>query len=339
MDKNKDISDAVEHLTGDLTDEQIDSLGRPYAGLGGIEDYRAFARSIARAAIAAHLARQPKAEQPVTAVPPADVIAAADTQLREAVRAITLLIQNREWADVLNLDPDATALWDAIDGMVAEHNRRAEGAAPTAAQAAGRSVAEDLPAIKTWRERVNLFEYHDSARMAASLNAAEAEIAELRAHLARQAQAEPVARLQTEVSDRPFSEGKEFFGIVILDRARCHDGLELFAAPVAPAGAQIPDVIREAVEAAFEDRAGWRTKIAAAVRALDDDGAQNAEAIRNQALEEAAKVAIKLTAIPRDLLGPATTPMKTTAAIGEKIADRIRSLQTGSANTQEGGAA
>jgi hypothetical protein len=73
-------------------------------------------------------------------------------------------------------------------------------------------------------------------------------------------------------------------------------------------------------------------------RATQVATAQNAEAIRNQALEEAAKVAIKLTAIPRDLLGPATAPMKTTAAIGEKIADRIRSLQTGSANTQEGGA-
>jgi hypothetical protein len=57
-------------------------------------------------------------------------------------------------------------------------------------------------------------------------------------------------------------------------------------ATVAPAGAQIPAVIREAVEAAFEDREGWRTKISAAVRALGDAGAQNAEAIRNQEASE-----------------------------------------------------
>lgn len=46
---------------------------------------------------------------------------------------------------------------------------------------------------------------------------------------------------------------------------------ELVAAPAVidqPTAAGVPDIVREAVEAAFEDRAGWRVKIAAAVRAL-----------------------------------------------------------------------
>lgn len=41
----------------------------------------------------------------------------------------------------------------------------------------------------------------------------------------------PIARLQAEVSDRPFSKGETFYEVVILDRARCFDGMELFAAP------------------------------------------------------------------------------------------------------------
>jgi hypothetical protein len=51
----------------------------------------------------------------------------------------------------------------------------------------------------------------------------------------------PVARLQAEVSDRPFSKGQVIYDMVILDRARCHDGMELFAAaqaaPATPAPA------------------------------------------------------------------------------------------------------
>ncbi|UQV43389.1 hypothetical protein KIV45_15570 [Janthinobacterium lividum] len=43
-------------------------------------------------------------------------------------------------------------------------------------------------------------------------------------------------------------------------------------------------------------------------------------------LEQAANLAIKLTAAPRDYLGPATDAMKTRAALGEKIAAAIRTL-------------
>jgi hypothetical protein len=128
---------AVEHPTGDLTDEQISEIMAKYSrflapGLYSQtdfdcpEDMIGFARAIARAAIAAHLARQPKAEQPVTAVPPADVIAAAfedwyDSQIDQG------RINQHDVRSV------ARQAWRAA---------RAEGAAPTAAQAAGRSVAD-----------------------------------------------------------------------------------------------------------------------------------------------------------------------------------------------------
>lgn len=39
----------------------------------------------------------------------------------------------------------------------------------------------------------------------------------------------PVARLQEEISDRPYSEGKKFFEIVILDRDRCKDDMLLYS--------------------------------------------------------------------------------------------------------------
>jgi hypothetical protein len=66
--------------------------------------------------------------------------AAVTDGLREAVRAITLLIQNREWADVLNMDVDAIALWDAVNGMVEENN--SQPAAPAVTDAA-RDVLAD----------------------------------------------------------------------------------------------------------------------------------------------------------------------------------------------------
>jgi hypothetical protein len=118
--------------------------------------------------------------------------------------------------------------------------------------------------------------------------------------------------------------------------------VERLLAATAPAGAQIPAVIREAVEAAFEDREGWRTKIAAAVRALGDAGAQNAEAIREDALEEAANAldlmndsaGDRAAHEQRDMLCCETERMWTLIS----AAKAIRALQTGSANTQEGGA-
>lgn len=50
------------------------------------------------------------------------------------------------------------------------------------------------------------------------------------------------------------------------------------------------------------------------------------QAEQNAVLEEAAKLAIKFTAVPRDVLGPATVHMKTLAAVGEKISAAIRDL-------------
>jgi hypothetical protein len=56
-----------ENGAGDLTDEQIGQLYREAQdqSTSGISPSLYFARAIERAAIAAHLARQPKAEQPV----------------------------------------------------------------------------------------------------------------------------------------------------------------------------------------------------------------------------------------------------------------------------------
>jgi len=45
-------------------------------------------------------------------------------------------------------------------------------------------------------------------------------------------------------------------------------------------------------------------------------------------LGKAAKLAIKLTAVPRDVLGPATAHMKAQAAVGEKLAAAILALAT-----------
>lgn len=51
----------------------------------------------------------------------------------------------------------------------------------------------------------------------------------------------PVARLQSFESDRPYSEGQQFFEVIVLDRDRCTDGMELFAAfPAAPVAAGLP---------------------------------------------------------------------------------------------------
>jgi len=60
--------------------------------------------------------------------------------------------------------------------------------------------------------------------------------------------------------------------------------------------------------------------------------------VRDQALEEAANIAIKFTAIPRDVLGPATSHMKAYAATGEKIAAAIRAKKSASRTTAHGGA-
>jgi hypothetical protein len=45
--------------------------------------------------------------------------------------------------------------------------------------------------------------------------------------------AKPVARLQSHISDRPYSKGQEFFDVVILDREQARDDLLLYARPPA----------------------------------------------------------------------------------------------------------
>ncbi|HXU93215.1 MAG TPA: hypothetical protein VFP33_06110 [Gallionella sp.] len=64
-------------------------------------------------------------------------------------------------------------------------------------------------------------------------------------------------------------------------------------------------------------------------------GAQQGD-VRAAVLEEAAKLVIKFTAVPRDVLGPATVHMKTLAAVGEKIADAIRALAAAPSQAQRG---
>jgi hypothetical protein len=71
---------------------------------------------------------------------------------------------------------------------------------------------------------------------------------------AEQAQAEPVARLHEEISDRPYSEGKPYFEITILDRKRCFDGMNLYAAPALPAQAEQVAAVRAAEWISVEDR-------------------------------------------------------------------------------------
>lgn len=46
--------------------------------------------------------------------------------------------------------------------------------------------------------------------------------------------AKPVVRLHEYVSDRPFTEGKKFFEMTILDRSQCVDGMELYASLATP---------------------------------------------------------------------------------------------------------
>jgi hypothetical protein len=60
--------------------------------------------------------------------------APADT-LRKSVRAIVQLVRDGEWADLLDMDEDAVALWDAVDGLL----QRGAGTAPV-------GVADDLRA-------------------------------------------------------------------------------------------------------------------------------------------------------------------------------------------------
>ncbi|WP_292041536.1 hypothetical protein [Massilia sp. UBA6681] len=69
-------------------------------------------------------------------------------------------------------------------------------------------------------------------------------------------------------------------------------------------------------------------ELRAAVAKVAHSAPADRDAIRDHALEDAAGVVLKLTAVPRDVLGPATAQMKALAANGEKLADRIRALKS-----------
>jgi hypothetical protein len=58
----------------------------------------------------------------------------------------------------------------------------------------------------------------------------------------------------------------------------------LLATQSAKQGAHIPQVVREAIEAAFEDRDDWRTKIAAAVRTIGQASVEQATGAKEEIL-------------------------------------------------------
>lgn len=103
----------------------------------------------------------------------------------------------------------------------------------------------------------------------------------------------------------------------------------------------VPDVVREAVAAAFEDRPSWRTKIAAAVRAIDrvDLASQEgAHAARNAVLEEAAKVC-ETAEIPFDVeVWRTTTKQGMTGKTALALAAAIRALKTPASAERSGDA-
>jgi hypothetical protein len=407
--------DAVEKPTGDLTDEQIESSAKaiynllpPCQGVsakdypwqpGGNSMKQDEARRYARAAIAAHLARQPKAEQPVTAVPPADVIAATIAKLKPDV------------PDDVTIGPDGALFRRGYRAAIADVLAILDKqAAPTALTEAG-SVA-DVDSVDTvefgnllgkvcdasnaecsteeeWREAYaalidHIHDWADHARRAT-----------LAAYLARQAQAEPVYSLpeaglwMTMESRSRLAAGGNGKGAVPVHGKRSATATiplytaeqmrEALRASVAPAGVPTDDEVFAAHNIGF----------AAGLEKGRREGAQNAEAIRNQALEEAAKACVEigndwldvgdvnkeyaaeyLAKHIRSLKGQPcaqNAPDDVREAVARAIwnirrdeEDRcdmeledmaedhpvwaeadaaIRALQTGSANTQEGGAA
>jgi hypothetical protein len=226
---------AVSQPIGDLTDEQIERvwIELPLTGAYNMAEARIkFARAIERAAIAAYLARQPKAEHPV----------AVERLDNEDIDII--------WASM----PGGPAAWLKSFGY----------------QQFAKAIEDEV-----------ILNYE-------------------RAYLARQAQADPVTRLD----------------VLSLIHAQCH---RVYASAID----------REEIDtkymAEIEDAL---SRLAAPAPA----GAQNAEAIRNQALGDAIEATAKVGCIwIDDSNRGAAAPI-----LNEAIA-AIRELQTGSANTQEGG--
>jgi hypothetical protein len=446
---------AAEKPTGDLTDERNRvreefELAVKLGARFDVDSAMLNVDALARAAIAAYLARKPKAEQPVTAVPPADVIAGAEpsrAQCLAELRFYKKLCERYSGAEALAVELREALRWalqriettnlgagerfqqaDAVLAKADDDTRRAEGAAPTAAQAAGSSVT-DLPAIKTWQERaVELGEKALAPKTAYGL--LQAEIDELRTHLARQAQdatpavyvnAKELAAVQANDGFVLSSDCKQskYFDTPLYAHAaaavgpvapaaqaepvripqtadeviafvgsqfECREDAESpenvrfqltvhdlqsafrwwfdaeWVYTVAPAGTQSEEILalhRQLAAEKLRADQGWERADAKSKECIElrerMAGAQNAEAIRNQAVEEGLEMAARHLDKQRQAVDqdhayqepdtgawvfdrPETEEYSNTLA---ELAEEIRAIkvQTGSANTQEGGAA
>ncbi|WP_431189370.1 hypothetical protein [Burkholderia multivorans] len=103
-----------------LTDEQIDEIARPFAGLGGIEDYRAFARAL----LAAH---------PGQLVADDAAVRGGERAKRKAFTAVFLDVTTDEASEIVNHPKWSAGSWShALDDRDAA---RAELARATSSQA------------------------------------------------------------------------------------------------------------------------------------------------------------------------------------------------------------
>jgi hypothetical protein len=184
--------------------------------------------------------------------------------------------------------------------------------------------------------------------------------AAIAAYLARQAKAEqPATGLESENELISMARMKQ-----IRDGIRQQDGMDgddwdfalvnAVAASLARQAQGVPEGWREFLEDVCEsgkDMNGscWIPRAKALLAEVAPAGAQNAEAIRNQALEEAAKLCDEICSDYWDQYKgrgkhAPNNPNRAnshTEGVGDgadMCSDAIRALQTGSANTQEGGA-
>jgi hypothetical protein len=345
----------VEQPTGDLTDEQIIAFYKQ--SCPGLPDARSdartnkmvfdFARAIASAAIAAHLARQPKAESTLSKICDMlhiGVLARDDGAILTSVR------------NILRREHCLSAIEREFFMVAAEPDEDFPGDDP----------GEDC--LLNWgSEPADYVEQFRAAIAQKSASPASQEDA----YLARQAQAEP-----TEEMVRFCPHCARIGEVGAQYRDCCPDGsaarvipkrlaevcrdtfrlaIDNVAAPVAPAGAQnLQFLINVVADAAPMLRTAGRPKTAGllemAVRDLQGSaGAQNAEAIRNQATadelrEEAAKLAPILRGMcegggeerDRDIYADDYQPGDGDVFV-IRAADLLDEIATGSANTQEGG--
>ena len=156
--------------------------------------------------------------------------------------AIDALALCATWIE--NITPEQLELWR--DAKVAEIRRGLRALAPTVQE------AEPAQGSVDWMmcERIAIEDHVDEAlrvfsedatldnatgAIQAALTVYLADTAALAQRAAVAEVAKPVVRLHEYESDRPYSEGKKFFEMTVLDRSQCYDGIELYAAPSLPA--------------------------------------------------------------------------------------------------------